>query len=290
MTINWNDPVVSVRSVDLDNSAYHARPEISRSYAHQIYRYGGRGQYLLERGVRLVGQNQSLTRGTQFDQLWEARASGKSIGDLFVTPPSSVLASDGSRRGKPYTEWAAQQTAQIATEADLEILELMWASVELNDRAMELLGDTSDTQRSVFWTDSAGHRRKARFDGQTSSLVYDVKTTSSPWSLLHKSFLDYGYVWQASWYRDAAYAIEYEPFRMPFIVVQTVAPYECSVVTIPEELVEAAASQISTTLDLVRFRKTTGEYLPDDYGAERELEFPAWAWKQEVYSDADTEC
>lgn len=289
MPIDWKSEVVSVSSADLDNSSYHARPEISRSYAHQIYRYGGMGQWLLEQGVRLVSPNAGLTKGTQFDLLWEGRVAGRQLADLFVVAPPSVLAADGSRRGKPYQEWLAQQTGQVITQGEVEALELMWRAVERNDRAMELLRETSDTQRSVFWTDPLGHRRKARFDGQTPELVYDVKTTSSPWDMLHKSFLDYGYTWQASWYRDAAYAIDYGPFRMPFVCVQTVPPYECRVFVVPEELVESAATQIATTLDLIRFRKDTGEYLPADYGQEQELQFPAWAWKKEVYANADAE-
>lgn len=281
--INWNDPVVSVPSSELDNSTYHSRPEISRSTAHQIYRYGGMGQLLLEEGTKLVSANAGITRGSQFDALWEAKVAGKKLEDLFVTPPSSVLAADGSRRGKAYTEWLAQQIGQIATQAEIDVLNIMWRSVEKHERAMELLSQTSDTQRSVFWTDQFGHRRKARFDGQTPSLIYDVKTTSSPWDLLHKSFSDYGYLWQASWYREAAYAIDYEPFRMPFVCVQTVPPYECKVVVCPEELVEAASAQIATTLDLIRYRRETGEYLPEEYGREEELAVPAWAWKKEVY-------
>lgn len=279
--VDWDGQILSVPASELDNGTYHKRPEISRSYAHSIYRFGGRGQQLLERGVRLVSGNAGITRGSQFDALWEARASGKSLTDVFAVPPASVLASDGSKRGKPYAEWASQQTAEIASQSDLDTLSLMWEGVELCDRAMELLAATSDCQRSVFWTDDAGHRRKARFDGQTSELIYDVKTTSSPWEMVHKSCLEYGYLWQAHWYREAAYQIDYGPFAMPFVFVQSVPPYECRVFTFPESLVAAAGQQIATTLDLIKFRRETGEYLPPQYGEEEELSFPAWVYLKE---------
>lgn len=273
--------------LDLTNEQYHGeRGHKSRSWTHQIYRYGGVGQKLLEQGVRLVGMNQGLKIGSWFDAYWEAKALGEDTSKLFVVAPPEVLAADGSRRGKAYTDWSKSQTGQIVTESDLELLGLMWAAVEACDRAMELLGNTSDTQRSVFWTDRNGHARKSRYDGQTSELVYDVKTTSSQWDQIYKSFLDYGYIWQSAWYQDSAYQIEYEPFRMPFVVVQTVPPYECGVFVMPSELIDAARDQIDRTLDAIRLRRETGEYLPADYGVEKEMVFPGWVWTKEVYGNA----
>lgn len=273
--------------LDLTNEQYHGeKGHVSRSYAHQIYRYGGVGQKLLEQGVKLVGMNSGLKTGSLFDAYWEAKALGEDTSKLFVVAPPEVLAADGSRRGKAYTDWVKNQSGQIVTQADLDLLALMWAGVEACDRAMELLANTSDTQRSVFWHDRNGHARKARFDGQTSELVYDVKTTSSQWDQVYKSFLDYGYVWQSGWYQDAAYQIEYEPFRMPFVVVQTVPPYECAVFVLPSEFIDAARDQIDRTLDAIRLRRETGEYFPADYGVEKEMVFPGWAWTKEVYGNA----
>ena len=271
---------------EMTNETYHGeRDHASRSTAHQIYRYGGRGQWLIEQGRKLVSMNSGLKIGSWFDAYWEARALGEDVAALFVSPPADVLAADGSKRGKAYTDWAKSQTGMIVTQDDISLLELMWDGVEKNERAVYLLHETSDTQRSVFWTDSNGHKRKARFDGQTTELVYDVKTTSSPWEVVHKSFIDYGYIWQAAWYTDAAYQIGYEPFRMPFVVVQTVPPYECRVFVMPTELVDAARAQIDQTLDAIRLRRETGEYLSADYGEEQEMKFPGWVWTKEVYGE-----
>ncbi len=287
MVIDSSKGPVSLSSRELPNEVYHGeRDHISRSTAHQIYRYGGRGQWLLEQGRKLVSMNSGLKIGSWFDAYWEARALGRDTAELFVTPPDDVLAADGSRRGKAYTDWAKSQTGMIVTKDDIELLSIMWDGVEKCEAAVYLLHETSDCQRSVFWVDKAGHKRKARFDGQTSSLVYDVKTTSSPWDIVYKSFLDYGYLWQAGWYSDAAYQIDYEPFRMPFVVVQTVPPYECRVFVMPNEMVDAAREQIASTLDAMRLRKETGEYLPADYGVEQEMVFPGWVWKKEVYVES----
>ena len=73
---------------------------------------------------------------------------------------------------------------------------------------------------------------------------------------------------------------------MPFVVVQTVPPYECRVFVMPTELVDAARAQIDQTLDAIRLRRETGEYLSADYGEEQEMSFPAWVWKKEVYGES----
>jgi len=274
----------------LSNEDYHRQfPDwISRSTAHQIYRYGGMGQLLLDRGVRLFTGNNATTLGSKFDLLWEMRFQGKAINEVFSVPPASVLSSSGQRRGKPYEQWRDDLKASGGEECsaeDYDRLSLMWEATENNDRAMELLSETTDCQRSVFWIDKAGHKRRARWDGATKELVYDVKTTSSTWEDLAKSFLNYGYFWQASWYGESARAVGYGPFRMPFICVQTVPPYECRVVVPPEEFVDAAWHQIEQTLNLIVLRRETGAYLSEDYGDEQELSCPAWMWRQEVYGN-----
>ena len=287
MVVDSSKGPVSLSRRELDNETYHGEKDHkSRSGVHQIFRYGGRGQWLLENGHKLVGMNTGLKIGSWFDAYWEAKALGEDTSKLFVVAPRDVLAADGSRRGKAYTDWAKAQTGMIVTQDDIDLLTLMWMGVEACESAVYYLHETSDTQRSVFWVDSNGHKRKARFDGQTSEKIYDVKTTSSQWDQVYKSFIDYGYVWQAAWYTDAAYQIGYEPFAMPFVVIQTVPPYETKVFTMPSEMVDAARAQIDQTLDAIRLRKETGEYLPADYGVETEMQFPAWVWKKEVYSDS----
>lgn len=276
-------------SHELGNSEYHSMVEwISRSYAHQVYRYGGTGQKLLEDGVSLFGGSSATTLGSDFDELWEVQASGRDIDDLFAVAPQEVLSAAGQRRGKAFDEWKAEQAKGGKREVSRETYDkllLMWSSVLANDRAMELLRTTVSCQKSVFWTDRNGHKRRARWDGECPGLVYDVKTTSSSWADLAKSFLNYGYFWQAKWYQDSAYQIGFDAFRMPFVCVQTVPPYECRVWLPPVELVNAAGEQIDRTLDQIALRRETGEYLPADYGREAELVVPAWMWKQEVFNE-----
>lgn len=263
---------------------------LSRSYVHQIFRHGGKGQMLLDRGDKIFSGNRGTEVGSLMDAAWEAVVAGKDWRSLFVEPPREVLAKDGSRRGQPYKDWKASLPpgAMELSSDDRRRLELMWEAVRSHRRATELLESTTACQRSVFWADRSGHKRKALWDGCNSELVYDLKTTSSDITDIGKSFINFGYAWQAAWYSDSAYEVGYEPFSMPFVVVQTVPPYHCKVVRIPDEFVDQARDQIARTLDLIALRRETGEYLSEEYGEEEELKMPAWAYK-ELYADADAE-
>ena len=265
----------------LSNDAYHAnKTHYSRSPCHTIFRFGGGAQEFVKRGGRMFVGNAGTSLGTLFDTAWEGLHDKKSLTDLFTVPPPSVL-SNGARRGKPYTDWLAEATSGNQTAIspdDMEKLTQMIRSCKKNRRAMQLLEETENLQASHFWTDAAGHRRKSRFDGHTEHLVYDVKSTSSTFDRLASSFVDYGYIWQAAWYSDSAYAFGWPEFNMPFICVQTVPFFGCEVFTVPKELVDVARIQIAETLDQIRLRELTEEYLPHDHGEEKELVFPHWAY------------
>ena len=278
---------------ELSNEDYHSKfPQYwSRSTVHRIHRMGAKAHALMERGVSMFSGNRGTEIGSLFDDAWDWIVSGKSVGEMLLSPPAEVLTSNGQRRGKAYEAWRDVIRAEGKREANAEtvnLLNLMVESVFENASAVELLERTTDLQQSVFFEHKDGHLLKARYDGAISGdLIYDVKTTSSSWSELAKSFLNFGYFWQAAWYTDSAYAIGYDEFRMPFIVVQTVPPYECQVFHCPDEMVRAARTQIADTLRIIELRRESGEYLPADYSDVKELACPAWMWRQEVHGGDD---
>lgn len=272
-------------SYDMTNAEYHSRPELSRSHVHRFKgRLGGKTQSFVQRGGTVFAGNASTDLGTNLDTAFVATVEKRTLDSVFVVPPAGVLATDGSRRGKAYTEWKSSLPAGAAevSAATRKQIDDMIASILEHDRARELIEQTTSTQTSVFWTDADGFDRKARADGTTRELWYDLKTTASEWRDVYKSFIRFGYHWQAAWYTEAAIASGYEKhFRMPFIVVQTFAPYTVEVFTLPDRLVEQAAREIRETLFEMRRRIETGKYLPDDYGQERELHFPEYVYSAE---------
>lgn len=258
---------------NMSNDEYRARAEISRSDASR-YRgvYGGRAQRFAEVYKRsLFSGNSATSFGTLVDIAFEALMSGQDWQSRVVVPPAGVLAADGSRRGKAFTAWKEQLPAGAieASASDVEKVGLMIASAMEHELAKGLIGSAESAQASVFWTDDNGHARKARADGVTrSGAWFDIKTTSSSWKQLKYSFRDYAYDWQAVWYSDAALAAGADPFVFKFIVVQVFPPFDTAVVSLEQEDLDRARIEIDETLDAMRRRRETGNWVCPQYHEE----------------------
>jgi hypothetical protein len=149
-----------------------------------------------------------------------------------------------------------------------------------NPAAKSLIEQTNETQVSAFF-ELHGHRCKVRPDGCTPTLWWDLKTTSSTWDKVYRSAIDFGYAEQEWLYVQGAKALGMDHFRMPFVFVQTMAPYGVHVFYLPTEIVEEAGLRMTRVMEEVRLRRETGVYEPADAGEITELQFPAWAKRQE---------
>lgn len=281
MIVSLDTPTPVVVSTDMGNAEYHGeREHISRSSAHR-YRgvYGGRAQrYAEQYGKSLFAGNSATSFGTLVDGACEAVMAGADWRSRIAVPPSSVLASDGSRRGKAYQEWRSTLPVggMECSLADFEKIGEIVDSILEHKAARALIESAVHSQYSVFWTDSHGHKRKARADGVTQNEWFDLKTTSSEWRELKWSFLRFGYDWQAVWYSEAARLSGFDGFEaknFKFIVAQVFAPFDVKVVTLGEDALARAEIEITETLDEIRRRRETGSYVSDDYHAVQELVF-----------------
>jgi hypothetical protein len=149
-----------------------------------------------------------------------------------------------------------------------------------NPAAKALIEQTNETQVSAFF-ELNGHRCKVRPDGCTPALWWDLKTTSSTWDKVYRSAIDFGYAEQEWLYVQGAKALGMDHFRMPFVFVQTMAPYGVHVFYLPTEIVEEAGLRMTRVMEEVRLRRETGVYESADSGEITELQFPAWAKRQE---------
>jgi hypothetical protein len=61
------------------------------------------------------------------------------------------------------------------------------------------------------------------------------------------------------------------PFTFQFIVVQTFAPFDVAVLSLEDEDLIVADQEIRETLNLIRERRETGNYVPDQYHAPRKM-------------------
>lgn len=248
----------------------------SRSYAHSVFKGGALAQEALDNGERLFSGNAGTDFGTIVDRAVPMVVAGVALEERFAVVPEEVL-SNGARRGKAYTDWVADHADKtVLTAADDWRLRRILQNVTRHRDAAAILEATTDMQAALRHVDAAGHKRKALTDGVTEGFLWDFKTTSSDWKQLWRSCVDYGYLWQAAWYVDAAMACGWEHHSLKFVFAQTFKPHAVRVYTLPEELVEQAREQIKATLDQIRLRKELGVYRGPEDDEELELEFPAY--------------
>ena len=249
---------------------------VTRSTAHSVFKNGGLGQEMLDSGERLFTGNQATDFGSLVDGAIPMLVCGVDWESRYVSPPDEVL-SNGARRGKAYTEWKDSiGNAMEISRSDAWKLRHIVANVMGNRAAREIIEATEDCQAAFRHTDAAGHKRKALADGVTPDYLWDFKTTSSTWSQLYRSCIDYGYLWQAAWYVDAAMACGWPDHQLKFVFAQSTPPFAVRVYTLPEDLVQRARLEIAVTLDQMALRRELGVYRSAEDEEEMELEFPAW--------------
>jgi hypothetical protein len=267
----------------MSNSDYHAQNDaLGRSYMYAVYKYGADAQRWMDLGYSLFNGNAGTRTGTKFDTIVTAICEGKKLTDVLAIPPADVLASNGHRRGAKYDAWKEQAERKGLVDCNAEEgwqLEMMLERLLANPAARELVEQTTETQVSVFFQMN-DHLCKVRPDGCTPRLWWDLKTTSSTWDRVFSSAIEFGYPEQEWLYVQGAMALGMDHFRMPFVFVQTVAPYGCRVRYLPTEIVEEAGRRMTRVMEEIRLRKETGIYETADAGEIAELEFPAWAYKQ----------
>jgi len=270
------------RVVGMTNLAYRMAEGDSRSYLHTVGKHGGEVQLWLDHGNVYFGGNSATAKGSDFDAIVTGVLGGKKFADMVVVPPEDVLGINGSKSTKAYKEWATRQTGIICTVDQRWAYDKMMAGMEGNDASFRLKTKTTSTQVSVFF-EIDGHKLKTRPDACCDDLWWDLKTTGQPWDKLFRSAIDYGYAEQEWLYVQSAMALGMDHFRMPFVFVQTMAPYRTRVMYLPTEMVENAGQRLLNVMEEVRLRRSTGMYLPADANDITEMSIPAWALKGEEY-------
>lgn len=270
--------------IGMSNADYHAQNDFdSRSFLVRVMKGGGPVQKWMDEGRSIWDGNAATSLGSDFDALVTGVCEGRSVDDMLVIAGPEVLTSNGQRRGAKWEEFLAKCLAGGKIPCNEEHafkLRTMVESLLANPAARKCAEETNETQVSVFF-ELNGHRLRVRPDGCTPTYWWDLKSTSSEWDTLFRSIFSYGYGEQEWLYVQAAMALGMDHFRMPFVFVHSVPPFDCKVFYLPEDVVAEAGKRMEQTMEMVRLRRLTGEYMPADHGEITELLIPQWARKQE---------
>lgn len=261
--------------MNLSMQEYLQAPGDSRSFICSVMEHGGVVQKYLEDGLSLFSGNAATSLGTNFDSLVMGVIAGKTVDSQLSVPPDEVLGANGSRSTKAYKEWAAEQKGIVCSNDEAWKFRRMFDSLRSHEAAWGYVSSTIETQVSAF-AEIDGHLVKVRPDGCCEQLWWDLKTTSAPWASLPRSVKAYHYGEQEWLYVQVARELGLPQFRMPFVFVSTVAPYDCQVFTLPVDYVDECGDRMRAAMELIRLRRETGEYLPLDHGAVQEMEIPDW--------------
>ena len=219
----------------------------------------------------------SLTVGTLVHEWLEL---GDPVLDTWAVPPEGTLTPTGGV-GKEAKKWVADNfgpDATIVSPSDLRIVRRCISAIRSNRAACELIERVCERELSVRWATPEGDRLRCRFDCLTEDgLVLDLKTTRESDIARHfwKAVLDYKYHFSDAWYRRGMEACGMEPAPLRYLVVSTVPPHDCQVVTLPAAVHAEGQRLMDATLADLRLRTGLDWWLPDHHGEVLELSFPA---------------
>jgi len=187
------------------------------------------------------------------------------IDSVAVRVPDSVLNDKGHRRGKPWTDWKAQQSPDVFlwTGDEWEHLVAAVETIRRHPKASVLLSEPDAVEQSIFWLDEkTGLKRKCRIDVRKGRFIGDVKTSADVTDrAFSRSVNDFGYHRQGTFYSDgvkAAGLIEDPEFIL--IPVTKKPPFICYPRTIDVVSQQVARLQIDTGLKELAACYDTGDW------------------------------
>lgn len=262
---------------DMDEQAYHARPELSSTGARRLLDSPARFRYW---------EDHPQPVKAAFDLGSAAHAKILGVGAPIIVYPDEHLTPSGNVSTKAATvEWERERRAEglIPISAEDAFRVDRMAEAVLADRDARGVLETIVGREVSIVTRVDGVPVRARFDVYGGTRAADLKTTrdASPRGF-NRSVGTYGYHVQAAWYDDAHKAETGQALTsFTFIVVESARPHLVGVYELDFMWTDLAAGLAQKARDL--WLECTEAGVWPGYGAQT-LTAPTWA----VY-DADEE-
>lgn len=172
--------------------------------------------------------------------------------EIYAVIPREVLSASGSKAGKKFEAWEAEFAGKVHVKQD-EMDAIRWSveSVWSNPWAKSLLERATTREHSLFWTNKYGHKLKCRMDAAApmEGLLCDLKRTAHAEADFWRSVRDFGYDAQAALYSRGFYHAYGASPLYHLIIVESEAPYECYVRTMPIDYIEQGMARNRATLN-----------------------------------------
>ena len=193
------------------------------------------------------------------------------------------LVTNLDRRCKTFKELTtANPEKKVLKQDEFNMIRAMRDSINQNSTIRNLLAKVSETEPSVFWTDTAtGVHCKCRpdaivnFDGRL--IIVDLKTTKdASQNGFAKAVAQFGYHRQAAWY---SHGMEVETGKkvdlFAFVAVEKSPPYDCAIYNLTYEALATGRKECKKAIGIYNHCKKTNTWagLPEGI---TELSLPEW--------------
>ena len=235
-------------------------------------------------------KSRSLILGQAFECLIDPNVI---FSDLYYTIPENapkkptktqINAKKPSEETVKAIEWWESFNNTVAGKIELthdEILKLdkMDENFNANKTAVKLWDKCK--MQATYTSEFKGVGVQCRFDGLIESEKHgiDLKTTSTPLEDFAKSVTLFRYDIQQAFYEGVFEMCEHEPMdKFSFIVCETIYPWRCQVITLPDDVVFKAHETMIASLKKLCTSIDSGIW--EQHKSSTMLEFKQWQLKE----------
>lgn len=206
--------------MDMSESAYHSRKELSSTGARRILDSPARYRYF---------EDNPQPHKAVFDLGTAAHTKILGVGANVIEYPAEHLTASGNvSTSKATVAWEQEQRASgliPITAADARRADRMAEAVLAEPEARVILERITGREVTII-QEVDGVPVRARFDALGDGEAADLKTGRDASPRFNKSVASFGYFIQRRWYDDAYHAETGERLRsFPLIVVESAAPH-----------------------------------------------------------------
>lgn len=203
------------------------------------------------------------------------------IGELLAVIPDDVLSKSGSRVGKAWDEWTAENAHLCQVKAS-EFTALQWVSESVlgNRTVRQHLERCALKEYSIFWASDDGWQTKCKLDGGNplDLELLDVKRTSRPESEFWRNIQGMRYHCQGALYSDGFRAHFGSEPQYYFLIIDNEPPYECRIRRLPPEALAIGRAENRDTLErLYACKRGEAAWITEGFDEVRDVYLPPFA-------------
>jgi hypothetical protein len=199
----------------------------------------------------------------------------------FILEPaefrSTCVVYDGQRRGKDWTQFAAEHTEKdILTTSEMKVLTGMLEAIKSHPEAVRKLSECSQREIPLTWSKD-GHVHRGIIDAFGSGFCLDLKmTVDVSERALTRVIYERRYFMQCAMYAHAMAYHGYDIDECYILAVQSAAPHHVSLCNIAPHYIARGHDEWTRLLQL--FNDWDGESEAHTHGEDGEITIDAPGW------------